>query len=81
NSRKAYEDLYNPNNLTNPNSNTFLALIIQYIFVSKDEQTYINAIWTQAILKIIFDKHYLFAKIDFEVIDIWFQKLLNENNM
>ncbi|CAG8835962.1 17215_t:CDS:1, partial [Racocetra persica] len=35
----------------------------------------------QANLEIIFDKHYLSAKIDSEVINIWFQKLLNENNM
>ncbi|CAG8796831.1 9831_t:CDS:2, partial [Racocetra persica] len=45
-SRKAYKDLYNLNNLTNPNSDTFFASIIQYVFVSKDEQTHINAIWT-----------------------------------
>ncbi|CAG8562985.1 13081_t:CDS:2, partial [Racocetra persica] len=34
-----------------------------------------------SILEIIFNEHYLSAKIDSEVIDIWFQKLLNENNM
>src|ERR1043165_5717474 len=72
-SRKAYKDLYNPNDPTNPNSDTFLASIVQYVFVSEDEQTHMNAIWTQAILEIIFDEHYLSAKIDSEVIDMWFQ--------
>ncbi|CAG8641597.1 15567_t:CDS:2 [Dentiscutata heterogama] len=43
-SKKAYDDLYNPSYPSNPNSDTFLSLIIKYVFVSEDEQTEANAI-------------------------------------
>ncbi|CAG8718562.1 41614_t:CDS:2 [Gigaspora margarita] len=66
NSKKAYKDLYNPSDLDNPNSNIFLSLIIKYVFVSDEEYTQANAIWTQA---------YLSPKIDADVIDVWIQKL------
>ncbi|CAG8803791.1 552_t:CDS:2, partial [Racocetra persica] len=36
-SKKVYEELYNPSDPNNPNSDTFLALIIKYAFISEDE--------------------------------------------
>ncbi|CAG8561364.1 7993_t:CDS:2, partial [Dentiscutata heterogama] len=64
----------------NPNSDTFLALIIKYTFISEDKCTYANAIWTQAVLELIFDKNYLLVKLDSDVVDTWYQKLLKETN-
>jgi hypothetical protein len=75
NSKKAYDDLYNPSDPDNPNSDTFLSLIIKYVFVSDDQRTQANAVWTQAILETIFDEDYLSPKIDADVVDVWIQKL------
>ncbi|CAG8816880.1 28626_t:CDS:2, partial [Racocetra persica] len=63
-STKVYEELYNPSDPNDPNSDTFLALIIKYAFISEDERIYANAIWTQAVLELIFDKNYLSVKLD-----------------
>ncbi|CAG8674037.1 17274_t:CDS:2, partial [Racocetra persica] len=67
--KKVYEELYNPSDPNNPNSDTFLALIIKYAFISEDEYTHANAIWIQAIHKLIFDENYLLAKLDSDVVD------------
>ncbi|CAG8823412.1 22290_t:CDS:2, partial [Racocetra persica] len=74
---EAYNDLYNSCDPDDPNSDIFLSLIIKYIFVSNEERTQANAIWTQAVLETIFDKEYLSPKINRNVIDMWIQKLLN----
>ncbi|CAG8821273.1 24083_t:CDS:2, partial [Gigaspora margarita] len=80
NSKKAYKDLYNPSDPDNPNFDTFLSLIIKYVFVSDAERTQANAIWTQAVLETIFDEEYLSPKIDADVINVWIQKLNVEGN-
>ncbi|KAF0515420.1 chad domain-containing protein: PROVISIONAL [Gigaspora margarita] len=80
NSKKAYKDLYNSSDLDNPNSDTFLLLIIKYVFVFNKECTQANAIWTQAVLETIFDEEYLLPKIDADVINMWIQKLNVEGN-
>ncbi|KAF0458255.1 chad domain-containing protein: PROVISIONAL [Gigaspora margarita] len=80
NSKKAYKDLYNPSDPDNPNSDTFLLLIIKYVFVSDEERTQANTIWTQAVLETIFDKEYFSPKIDADVVDMWIQKLNIEGN-
>ncbi|CAG8698321.1 2250_t:CDS:1, partial [Dentiscutata heterogama] len=77
NSKKAYNDLYNPCDPDDPNSETFLSLIIKYVFVSDDECTQANAVWTQAVLETIFDEEYLSPKIDADYVDTWIQKLSN----
>ena len=71
NSKKAYNDLYNPCDLDDLNSETFLSLIIKYVFVSDDECTQANAVWTQAVLETIFDEEYLSPKIDADYVDTW----------
>ncbi|CAG8516418.1 5024_t:CDS:2, partial [Racocetra persica] len=78
--KKVYKELYNPSDPNDPNSNTFLALIIKYAFISEDECTHANAIWTQAVLELIFDENYLSVKLDSDVVDMWYQKLLKEAN-
>ncbi|RIB02166.1 hypothetical protein C2G38_2292258 [Gigaspora rosea] len=71
----ACSNLAKKSNPDNPNSNTFLSLIIKYVFVSDEEYTQANAIWTQAVLETIFDEEYLLPKIDADVVDVWIQKL------
>ncbi|CAG8553139.1 13116_t:CDS:2, partial [Racocetra persica] len=66
-SKKVYEELYNPSDPNNPNSDTFLALIIKYAFISEDEHTYANTIWTQTVLELIFNENYLLAKLDSDI--------------
>ncbi|CAG8621245.1 9732_t:CDS:2, partial [Dentiscutata heterogama] len=45
-------------------------LYFEYIFVSNDEHTQANAVWTQAILKTIFDKDYVSPKINADYVDM-----------
>ncbi|CAG8479331.1 12097_t:CDS:2, partial [Racocetra persica] len=78
--KKVYEELYNLCDLNDLNSDTFLALIIKNAFISEDERTHANAIWTQAVLKLIFDENYLLAKLDSDIVDTWYQKLLKKAN-
>jgi hypothetical protein len=52
-------------------------LPIKYVFVSDDERTQANAVWTQAVLETIFDEEYLSPKIDADYVDTWIQKLSN----
>ena len=77
NSKKVYNDLYNPCDPDDLNSEIFLSLIIKYVFVSDDERTQANAVWTQAVLETIFDEEYLFPKIDTNYVNTWIQKLSN----
>ncbi|CAG8489902.1 16744_t:CDS:2 [Dentiscutata heterogama] len=63
------------------NFETFFSLIIKYVFVSDDEHTQANAVWTQAILETIFDKDYVSPKIDIDYVDMWIQKLTNNENI
>lgn len=75
NVRKAYDDLYSAMEPDNPESEICITLIIKNVFVSDEEQTDKNAIWTQAILEMIFDEEYLSTKIDSDSIDSWYAKL------
>ena len=74
NVKQVHNDLYNPSDSNNPNSDTYLTLIIQSVFAPK-ECTIENAIWTQAVLETIFDKEHLSIKIKTDTIDQWIQKL------
>ncbi|CAG8547833.1 12476_t:CDS:2 [Cetraspora pellucida] len=69
-SLQMYKDLYNPSDLDNPNSNIFLSLIVKYVFVSDKEHTQANAVWTQAVLEIIFNEEYLLPKIDADFVNM-----------
>ncbi|CAB4416100.1 unnamed protein product [Rhizophagus irregularis] len=70
--KAAYEDLYSANN---PESETYISLIIKNVFISEKEHTQKNAIWTQAILEIIFDETYLSPKIDSNTVNARYMKL------
>ena len=53
NVKRAYDDLYSAVDPDDANSDIYISLIIKNVFVSNEEQTDKNAIWTQAILEII----------------------------
>lgn len=75
NVRKAYNDLYTPIDPNDSNSEMFISMIIKNVFVSTEEQTDKNAVWTQAILEMIFDEEHLSTKIDSDTVDTWYSKL------
>src|SRR5215475_7869582 len=62
NSRKVYQDLYNPSNLDDNNSDTYVSLIIKSVFTFKKERTSQNARWVQPVLETIFDVKHLSPK-------------------
>lgn len=72
NVKRAYDDLYSAVDPDDANSDIYISLIIKNVF---EEQTDKNAIWTQAILEMIFDEEYLSTKIDSDSIDAWYMKL------
>jgi hypothetical protein len=74
--KKAHEDLYHQINPDDENSDTYLSSIIKKVFVVGEEQTRKNAIWCQAILEIIFDENFLSSKLEADIIDKWYTKLL-----
>ena len=78
--RVAHEELYNPSDLNNPTSDTYISLIIQSIFISK-ECTKENAFWAQSVLEAVFDEKYLDSKIDTEIVDKWNKNLLMVNGI
>ena len=73
--KKAHQDLYDPSDPNNPDSDTFLTLIIKSVFFDEEERIQVNGIWIQAVLEIIFDENHLSSKIDSDAIDSWIQKL------
>ena len=77
NVKKVQEELYNPSDPDDPNSDTFLMLIIKSVFVAEEECTYINTVWTQVVLEVIFDENHLLSKIESDTVDSWLQKLTN----
>ncbi|CAG8733932.1 8968_t:CDS:2, partial [Funneliformis caledonium] len=63
-----------PSDPDNPLSEMYMDIIIQSVF-SKKERTHINAVWTQSVLKVIFDEKYILTKINAEVVDSWIEAL------
>jgi hypothetical protein len=77
NAKKVHEDLYTSVNSNDEHdSENYLSLIFKHAFISKEEQTRKNAVWTQAVLEIIFDESYLSPKIESDYIDKWYAKLI-----
>jgi hypothetical protein len=72
--RKVHDELYNPNNPDDPSSDSYISLIIQSVFTSK-ERTKANALWAQSVLEVIFDERYLDSKIDVDIVDSWTKAL------
>ena len=58
-----------------PESDTFLALIIKTVFPSEKERTIKNATWAQSGLKAIFDENHLSPKIDVDIVETWIEAL------
>ncbi len=69
--RQVYQELYNPSDSEDKNSDTYLALIIKYVFSSTKERTTSNAIWVQSVLEIIFDENNFSSKIISDDVDTW----------
>ncbi|CAG8851921.1 14815_t:CDS:1, partial [Racocetra persica] len=82
NTKKVHEKLYAPSDPKDLSSNTYFTLIVKNMFVSKEEHTYENAVWTQTVLEIIFNEEYFSSKIDIEYVDIWTKRIMtNEQNI
>ena len=50
--QKVHESLYQPSDPNDPESDTFLALIIKTVFPSEKERTIKNATWAQSFWKL-----------------------------
>ncbi|CAG8843264.1 16487_t:CDS:2, partial [Racocetra persica] len=55
---QAYKDLYNPSDPDNPNSETFLLLIIKYDFVSDEECSASSSASFSAISEVAIQENY-----------------------
>ena len=58
-----------------PESDTFLTLIIKTVFPSEKEHTIKNATWAQSVLEAIFDKNHLSPKINVDIVETWIKAL------
>ena len=70
-----YNDLYKSSDPADDTSDTYIALIIKYIFTSKNEHTKQNARWVQSVLETIFDEGHLSTKIDSEALETWIEAI------
>ena len=73
--QKVHESLYQPSDPNDPESDTFLALIIKTVFPSKKECIIKNATWAQSVLEAIFDENHLSPKIDVDIVKTWIEAL------
>ena len=73
--QKVHESLYQPSDPNDPESDTFLALIIKTVFPSEKERTIKNATWAQSVLEAIFDENHLLPKIDIDIVEMWIEAL------
>lgn len=71
NAQSVYNDLYISSNPEDDEADTYLTLIIKYVFTAEKERTSSNGLWVQSILESIFDKTHLSTKIESEIIDTW----------
>ena len=67
NVKKVHDELYSKSDPDDPDSDTYMILIIKSVFLSENERTKQNAIWVQSVLEAIFDEQHLSLKIDTEV--------------
>ena len=73
--QKVHKSLYQPSDPNNPESDTFLAVIIKTVFPSEKKHTIKNTTWAQSVLKAIFDKNHLSPKIDVDIVETWIEAL------
>lgn len=71
NVRQVYNELYSPNDPEDPESDTYIALIIKSVFTAEKERTKLNGVWVQSVLESIFDEKHLSTKIDSDVVENW----------
>ena len=79
--KKVHDDIYSKSDSYDPNSDTYMTLIIKLVFSSENERTKQNAIWVQSVLEAIFDEQHLSLKIDMEVLDLWIKTLTDEEHI
>ncbi|CAG8601387.1 10797_t:CDS:2 [Funneliformis mosseae] len=70
NTQKVYKDLYKSSNSEDEKVNTYITLIIKFIFTAEKERMASNSIWVQSVIETIFNEKYLSTKIDSKVIEI-----------
>jgi len=75
NVKKVHEEIYTPSDPDNPASDTFLTLIIKSVFPAEEERTQANAIWTQAVLEVIFNEEHTSLKIEADIVETWTHKI------
>ena len=83
--KQVYNDLYKPSDPADDTSDTYIALIIKYVFTSENERTKQNARWVQSVLETIFDEEHLSTKIDSEALETWIEAItdteMNQPNL
>jgi hypothetical protein len=67
--QKVHKSLYQPSDPNDPESDTFLALIIKTVFPSEKERTIKNASWSQSVLVAIFNENHLSPKINVDIVE------------
>ncbi len=81
NVKKVHDDIYSKSDPYDPDSDTYMTLIIKSVFSSENERTKQNAIWVQSVLEAIFDEQHLSPKIDTEVLGSWIETLTDEEHI
>ena len=79
--KKVHDDIYSKSDPYDPNSDTYMTLIIKSVFSSENERTKQNAIWVQSVLEVIFDEQHLSLKIDTEVLGSWIKTLTDKEHI
>jgi len=77
--RKAHDDLYEPIDPNNKESDTYLTSIINSVFTADKERTNQNAIWVQSVVEAIFDENHLSTKIDTNIVESWTGTITDES--
>ena len=81
NVKKVHDDLYSKSDPYDPDSDTYMMLIIKSVFSLENERTKQNAIWVQSVLEAIFVEQHLSLKIDTEVLGSWIETLTDEEHI
>ena len=80
NVKKVHDELYSKSDPDDPNSDTYITLIIKSVFSSENERTKENGIWVQSVLEVIFDVEHLSTKIDTDILGSWIETLTDEEH-
>ncbi len=75
--RKVYDDLYMQSDPKDKAFDTYVTLIIKYVFKNEKERMTLNGIWVQSVLEAIFDVISFSAKVDSEIIKTWTDAIID----